>query len=84
LLLCALQVYAVYAEHVESVRQYASLLWSDLDVNKMMTSTEETGNRLRKLTHLKLLPVYELVDKEIQGFFNSLPLMKELKGDALR
>ncbi len=60
------------------------MLWADLDVGKMMTSTEETGNKLKKLKHLKHLPTYELVDKEIQGFFNSLPLMKELKGEALR
>jgi dynein heavy chain len=33
---------------------------------------------------MQLLPVYELVEKEITGFFNSLPLMKELKSDALR
>ncbi|KAL6757976.1 dynein heavy chain, N-terminal region 1-domain-containing protein, partial [Haematococcus lacustris] len=78
------QVYAVYAEHTDSVRQYASMLWSELDVGKMMVGTEETANKLRKLKHLKLLPVYELVEKEVTGFFNSLPLMKELKGDALR
>lgn len=34
------QVYAVYGEHSETVRQYASLLWSDLDVGKMMAGTE--------------------------------------------
>lgn len=78
------QVYAVYAEHAEAVRQYASMLWSELDVQKMVTGTEEIQNKLRKLKHLKLLPVYEAVEKDIQGFFNSLPLMKELKSDALR
>jgi dynein heavy chain len=42
------------------------------------------AQKLRKLKHLRLLPVYDLVDKDIQGFFNSLPLMKELKSEALR
>lgn len=45
---------------------------------------QEISNKLRKLKALKQLPVYELVDKEITGFANSLPLMKELKSDALR
>ena len=49
-----------------------------------MTGTDEIMNKLRKLKSLKSLPIYELVEKEIQGFFNSLPLMRELKSDALR
>jgi dynein heavy chain len=48
------QVYSVYAEHAEAVRQYASMLWSELDVGKMMTGTEEIANKLRKLKHLKV------------------------------
>ncbi|KXZ49756.1 DHC2 protein [Gonium pectorale] len=78
------QVYGVYAEHAEAVRQYSSQLWSELDVGKMMAGTEAVLIKLRKLKSLKLLPVYELVEKEIQGFHNSLPLMKELKSEALR
>eukprot|EP00798_Chlamydomonas_sp_ICE-L_P031817 gene31817-7021_t len=77
-------VYAVYAEQAEAVRSYGNLLWSELDVGKMMTGTEEILAKLYKLKHLKLLPVYENCDREIQGFFNSLPLMKELKSEALR
>lgn len=45
---------------------------------------EQVAQKLRKLKHLTLLPVYELVEKEIVGFYNSLPLMKELKSEALR
>ncbi|KAF5830619.1 hypothetical protein DUNSADRAFT_14266 [Dunaliella salina] len=78
------QVYAVYQEHVDSVRQYACMLWSELDVASMMAGTDEVAQKLRKLKHLRLLPVYDLVEKDIQGFFNSLPLMKELKSEALR
>ncbi len=37
------QVYAVYAEHMEGVRSYASMLWADLDVTKMMVSSEEVS-----------------------------------------
>ncbi len=77
-------MYGVYAEHAEAVRAYSSQLWSELDVGKMMSGTEAVLGRLRKLKSLRLLPVYELVDKEVQGFYNSLPLMKELKSEALR
>ena len=78
------QVYAVYAEQAEAVRQYGQLLWSELDVGQMVVGTEEVLLKLRKLKHLKLLPVYELVEKDVQGFLNALPLMRELKSEALR
>ena len=60
------------------------MLWSELDVNKMMTRTEEVAKKLKDLKELKHIVTYELVDNEIQGFLDSLPLMKELKSEALR
>lgn len=78
------QVYAVYAEHAENVKQYSQQLWSDLDISRMVAGTDEVARKLRTLTNLKLLPVYEAVEKEIQGFKNALPLMRDLKHDALR
>jgi dynein heavy chain, axonemal len=78
------QIYAVYAEHAHAVRQYASILWAELDVGKMMSSTEEIVMKLRRLKQFKLMITYELVEHEIVGFYNSLPLMKELKSEALR
>ena len=78
------QIYSVYAEHVSNVRQYSELLWADLDLNKMVTGTEEVARKLRELKHLKLLPAFEAVEREIQGFQSSLPLMQELRNDALR
>ena len=38
-----LQVYAVYQEHIDLVRQYACMLWSELDVSGMMAGTDEVG-----------------------------------------
>lgn len=78
------QVYSVYGEHADAVRAYSLCLWSELDVARMMGGTEEILAKLRKLKALKLLPVYELTEKEIEGFYNSLPLMKELRSEALR
>jgi len=78
------QVYGVYAEHADNVRQYSQQLWADLDITRMVTGTDEVAKKLRALTSFKLLPVYEAVGKEIQGFKNSLPLMRDLKNDALR
>ena len=78
------QVYGVYAEHADNVRQYSQQLWADLDITRMVSGTDEVAKKLRGLTALKMLPVYEAVEKEIQGFKNSLPLMRDLKNEALR
>ena len=68
------QIYTVYAEHVGNVRQYSELLWADLDLNKMVTGTDEVARKLRDLKQLKLLPAFEAVEREILGFQSSLPL----------
>jgi dynein heavy chain len=78
------QIYAVYSSHAEAVRVYSNQLWSELDVGSMMAATDDVAARLGKLKALKDMPLYEAVEKEINGFRDSLPLMKELKGEAVR
>lgn len=77
-------LYAVYAEHAEAVRQYSGMLWSELDVGNMMDGVQGVATKLKKLKGFESMPVYELVQAEIAGFADSLPLMKELKSDSLR
>ena len=50
----------------------------------LLTGVDDVQAGLRKLAALKLLPVYEAVEKEVASFGESLPLMKELKNEALR
>jgi len=60
------------------------VLWADLNMQSMIEATEEVHARLKKIKHLTDMPVYGAVCKSIEGFLSSLPLMKELKSDALR
>lgn len=78
------EVYAIYHEYIDAVKGFSSILWSELDVSKLVSGTEEIYTKLKKLKHLKHLPVFELADRTIEGFLNSLPLMADLKSDALR
>jgi hypothetical protein len=50
----------------------------------MVSGTEQIAGKLAKLKGLRELPVYEAVEREVTGFASSLPLMRELKGEALR
>lgn len=78
------EVYNVYGEHQENVRQWSGMLWAELDISKMVSGTEETLQKLRKMKHLKGIPTYESVESTISGFADSLPLMGNLKSPALR
>lgn len=78
------QVYTVYEAHARNVEFFSVVLWADLDVQGMIDATEEVHAKLRKMKHLTDVPVYGAVCKSIEGFLSSLPLMKELKSDALR
>ena len=50
----------------------------------MMSQTDTVISKLKKLKTLSMMPVFKVVEAEIQGFFDSLPIMKELKSDTLR
>eukprot|EP00892_Ulva_mutabilis_P000668 jgi/Ulvmu1/10601/UM065_0057.1 len=78
------QLYSVYEAHARNVESFSMILWADLDVQSMIERTEEVNARLRKLKHLMDQPLYGAVSQSINGFLSSLPLMKELKSDALR
>lgn len=78
------QIYAMYEEHARNVDDFSVVLWADLDVAKIVEATGGVEAKLRQLKHLSDSPVYELVAKEIAAFAASMPLMKDLKSDALR
>ena len=78
------QMYGLYEEHTRAVDGFASVLWADVDISEVMGAAEDLLLRLRKLTDLSEEPVFELIVKEIMAFLAALPIMKDLKSDALR
>ncbi|CAG9462277.1 unnamed protein product [Pedinophyceae sp. YPF-701] len=78
------EVYEVYTQHRENVKVWSGMLWAELEVSQMVIETESVVASLRKLKHLKQMPLYQTVEKTIVGFQDSLPLMTNLKSPALR
>jgi dynein heavy chain, axonemal len=78
------QVYSVYETHAKNVDSFSIILWADLDIKKIVDVTEEVAKKLKKMKHVSDMPIYEVVARNIDGFLTSLPLMKDLKSDALR
>ena len=78
-------VYDIYFEQKEQREQWAMTLWSDLDLTVLEKGMEEFALRLQKLPkNYKALKPYKKVEEVITGFVASLPLLANLKNDALR
>ncbi len=74
----------MYSEYADAVRQYSGQLWSELDVGRMVDGVQAIAARLGRLRGVRDMAVYALVEGEVAGFLESLPLMRELKSEALR
>ncbi|EFJ08822.1 hypothetical protein SELMODRAFT_131043 [Selaginella moellendorffii] len=78
------QIYTVYTDFRTTVDNYASTLWVELDIQRLVAITEEFTVRLKRLRTLKNFQPYALLEAKVKGFQDSLPLIQDLKSDALR
>ena len=79
------QVYQLYENHKKRVAGFSSMLWSELDIESVLTSTEETIHQTKVMSKkIGSLPIFRIVEQNIQSFQSSLPLIQNLKNDALR
>ena len=81
------QVYELYENHKKRVHSFSSMLWSELDISKVLVSTEETISQTKVMSKRKgigALPIFKVVEQNILSFQSSLPLIQNLKNDALR
>ena len=79
------QVYQLYEYHKKRVGGFSSMLWSELDIDRVLASTEETIHQTKVMSKkIGGLPIFRVVEQNIQSFQSSLPLIQNLKNDALR
>ena len=79
------QVYSLYSELKEQRGDWAATLWAELEMSTLEKGIEEYDGRLKKLPkHLKTLRPYKKVEESMAAFSASLPLIQNLKNDALR
>ena len=79
------KIYNIYEEHNKNVESFSSVLWAELDIGKLLKATKGTVELLTKVKkEVDLMPILEPVESTIVGFQNSLPLIEDLKRDALR
>ncbi|KAG6552247.1 hypothetical protein Mapa_006097 [Marchantia paleacea] len=77
-------IYDIYIEFSKTVESYSGMLWAELDINKLVSITDEFSIRMKRLKRLKTQIPYINLEAKLKGFQDSLPLIQDLKSDALR
>lgn len=79
------QFYQLYDDQEKTMSEWSGMLWSEVDINVLTNGIAGFERGLRKLPrHLRGLPLYEYIKKNLATFKRSLPLFQDLKNDALR
>lgn len=69
-------IYNVYVDFKNAVQNYSSMLWVELDIDKLVKVTEEFGVRMKRMKTLKTLLPYINLEAKLKGFQDSLPLIQ--------
>ena len=81
------KIYAVYSAHLDTIKQLGESLFAELDIRKLFAFADDFKGRIKDMSEVKELadaPVFAKVAETIEGFKDSLPLIENLKSDALR
>lgn len=82
------QIYNIYREYMETIREFSLMSWNKLDAQQLITSADKYGSMVRKLGNKltgadQMFPFTKLKD-QISGFKESLPLIEQLKNPAIQ
>uniref|UniRef100_U3K3Y5 Dynein-1, subspecies f n=1 Tax=Ficedula albicollis TaxID=59894 RepID=U3K3Y5_FICAL len=79
------QIYDIYAQQKAAKEEWSRTLWINLNVKVLQDGTEGFMKVLRKLPRqLRGMPIAVQLDKKLRAFLNSIPLLLDLKNEALR
>uniref|UniRef100_A0A7S4D2X3 Dynein-1, subspecies f n=1 Tax=Eutreptiella gymnastica TaxID=73025 RepID=A0A7S4D2X3_9EUGL len=78
-------IYDVYRDWKETLGGWSNALWVDVQPDSMTRGTEQFIQRMKKMdSKYKELEPYNPINDNIRNFYDSLPLFKDLKHEALR
>ncbi|MCO5597848.1 hypothetical protein L7F22_051932 [Adiantum nelumboides] len=76
----SVQIYDVYSEFKALVEKFSKTLWVELDIQKLVTVTEEFLIRLKRMRSLKSELIYINLEATVKSFQESLPLIQDSCG----
>ncbi|XP_077600352.1 dynein axonemal heavy chain 10-like [Stigmatopora nigra] len=78
-------IYVIYQDQKAAKNKWSQTLWADLDIQVLQDGTEGFLKDLRKLPKdVRSLPMAVILDGRMKQFRDSLPLLLDLKNEALR
>ncbi|CAF3538826.1 unnamed protein product [Rotaria sordida] len=79
------KLYQLYEQQLKAREQWSEALWRDLDVQLLIDGIENFIKELKKMPReIKGMSLAKLIELNMKEFRESLPLMLDLKNEALR
>ncbi|CAF1153283.1 unnamed protein product [Adineta ricciae] len=79
------KLYQLYESQIKARQVWSETLWRDLDVQLLVDGIENFIKELKKMPReVKGMPLAKLIETGMKEFRESLPLMLDLKNEALR
>lgn len=79
------QVYKLYRQQLNARNNWSKALWSNLNPTTLIEGIDNYLNEFHKLvTTVKEMPVGRILEQKMIDFRASIPIMMQLKEDALR
>ncbi|CAF4691617.1 unnamed protein product, partial [Rotaria sp. Silwood1] len=79
------KLYQLYEQQLKARQQWSETLWRDLDVQLLIDGIENFIKELKKMPReIKGMSLAKLIELNMKEFRESLPLMLDLKNEALR
>jgi dynein heavy chain len=79
------KLYQLYEQQLKAREQWSEALWRDLDVQLLIDGIENFIKELKKFPReIKGMSLAKLIELNMKEFRESLPLMLDLKNEALR
>ncbi|CAF4400906.1 unnamed protein product, partial [Didymodactylos carnosus] len=79
------KLYILYEQQSKSRELWSETLWRDLDVQILLDDIDNYIKELKKMSReIKSMPLAKIIEITMKEFRESIPLMADLKNDALR
>ena len=79
------ELYKLYEDQKKSRQEWSETLWRDLDIQLLVDGVDNYIKLLKKMPReVKLMPVAKTLENKLKAFKEALPLMTDLKHEALR
>lgn len=79
------EIYKLYENQSKSIKEWSETLWKDLNINILIDGVDNYIKSLKKLPRdVRAMAVAKTLENKMKSFKDSLPLMSDLKHEALR